>query len=216
MTRLMYDTYMCHTGSFFIPCMTEKRGFMTELVIIAVSLAMDAFAVAICKGLNMQKINLKQTALIALFFGGFQAGMPLIGWFIGSRFAHYITSIDHWVTFILLGIIGGKMIYESFQKEELTEENPKLDLKELTALAVATSIDALAVGVAFALTYEQNEVFIAVALIGIITAILSAVGVFIGHKFGAKYKNKAEFAGGLVLVLMGLKFLLEGLGVFGG
>ncbi len=191
---------------------------MTELVIIAVSLAMDAFAVAICKGLNMRKINLKQTALIALFFGGFQAGMPLIGWFIGSKFAHYITSIDHWVTFILLGIIGGKMIYESFQKDEECEccGEPKLDLKELTALAIATSIDALAVGVAFALTYEQNQVFVAVALIGIITAALSAVGVFIGHKFGAKYKNKAELAGGLVLVLMGIKFLLEGLGIIGG
>ncbi len=191
---------------------------MTELVIIAVSLAMDAFAVAICKGLNMRKINLKQTALIALFFGGFQAGMPLIGWFIGSKFAHYITSIDHWVTFILLAIIGGKMIYESFQNDDDCEEccNAKLDLKELTALAIATSIDALAVGVAFALTYEQNEVFVAVTLIGIITAVLSAIGVFIGHKFGAKYKNKAELAGGLVLVLMGVKFLLEGLGVIGG
>ncbi len=191
---------------------------MTELVIIAVSLAMDAFAVAICKGLNMRKINLSQTALIALFFGGFQAGMPLIGWFIGSKFAHYITSIDHWVTFILLGIIGGKMIYESFQKDDDCEDcsDKKLDLKELTALAIATSIDALAVGVAFALTYERNEVFVAVALIGVITAALSAVGVFIGHKFGAKYKNKAEFAGGLVLVLMGVKFLLEGLGVIGG
>ncbi len=190
---------------------------MTELVIIAVSLAMDAFAVAICKGLNMRKISLKQTALISLFFGGFQAGMPLIGWFIGSKFAHYITSVDHWVTFILLGIIGGKMIYESFRKDDECEEcgDSKLDLKELTALAIATSIDALAVGVAFALTYEQNEVFVAVALIGIITAVLSAVGVFIGHKFGVKYKNKAEFAGGLVLVLMGLKFLLEGLGVIG-
>ncbi len=190
---------------------------MLELVIIAISLSMDAFAVAICKGLNMRKINPKQTALIALFFGGFQAGMPLIGWFIGSRFAHYITSIDHWVTFILLGIIGGKMIYESFEKDECEEcGESKLDLKELTALAVATSIDALAVGVAFALTYEQNEVFVAVALIGIITAAFSAGGVFIGHKFGAKYKNKAEFAGGLVLVLMGVKFLLEGLGVIGG
>ncbi len=187
---------------------------MTELLIIAVGLAMDAFAVAVCKGLNMQKINKKQTALIALFFGGFQAGMPLIGWFIGSRFAHYIESIDHWVTFILLAIIGGKMIWESFEKDECEEcsEN-KLDLKELTLLAIATSIDALAVGVAFALTYDSKTVFVAVALIGVITALLSAVGVFIGHKFGAKYKNKAEFAGGLVLVLMGFKFLLEGLGV---
>ncbi len=187
---------------------------MAELLIIAVGLAMDAFAVAVCKGLNMQKLDKKQTALIALFFGGFQAGMPLIGWFIGSKFSHYITSIDHWVTFILLAIIGGKMIWESFEKEEECACcDKKLDLKELTALAVATSIDALAVGVAFALEYDSKTVFTAVVLIGIVTALLSAFGVFIGHKFGAKYKNKAEFAGGLVLVLMGLKFLLEGLDV---
>ncbi len=188
---------------------------MTELVIIAVGLAMDAFAVAVCKGLNMRKINLKQTALIALFFGGFQAGMPLIGWFIGSRFAHYIESIDHWVTFVLLCFIGGKMIWESIKDKDECEEcnDSKLDLKELTALAIATSIDALAVGVAFALEYQRNTVFVAVTLIGVITAALSAVGVFIGHKFGAKYKNKAEFAGGLVLVAIGTKFLLEGLGI---
>ncbi len=189
---------------------------MIELIVISVSLAMDAFAVAICKGLNMQKINLKQTALIALFFGGFQAGMPLFGWFIGSRFAHYITSISHWVTFILLVIIGGKMIYESFQKEELEETCERLDLKEIFALAIATSIDALAVGVAFALEYDSKDAITVIVLTGIITATLSAIGVFVGHKFGAKYKNKAEFAGGLLLVLMGLKFLLEGLGVIGG
>ena len=183
---------------------------MVELIIIAVGLAMDAFAVAVCKGLNMRKLDLKQTGLIALFFGGFQAGMPLIGWFIGSKFASYITSIDHWVTFILLAIIGGKMIKESFEKDDECECcEGKLNLKELTALAVATSIDALAVGVAFAL--EEVNIVLSVALIGVITALLSAVGVFVGHKFGAKYKNKAEFTGGLVLVLMGIKFLLEGL-----
>lgn len=191
---------------------------MIELVIIAVGLSMDAFAVALCKGLCMRKLDIKQTALIALFFGGFQAFMPLIGWFIGSRFAHFITSVDHWVAFVLLAVIGGKMIWESFKHEddEYAVCESKLDLKELTVLAIATSIDALAVGVAFALTYSQNEVFAAVALIGIITALLSAIGVFIGHKFGAAYKNKAEFAGGLVLVLMGIKFLLEGLGIIGG
>lgn len=191
---------------------------MAELVVIAVGLAMDAFAVAVCKGLNMRKLDYKQTALIALFFGGFQAGMPLIGWFIGSRFAHYIESIDHWVTFILLAIIGGKMISEAIKGEDECDEcaDNKLDIKELTALAIATSIDALAVGVAFALEYERNTVFLAVTLIGVITAGLSAVGVFIGHKFGAKYKNKAELAGGLVLVLMGVKFLIEGLGIIGG
>ena len=191
---------------------------MAELVVIAVGLAMDAFAVSVCKGLNMRKIDFKQMTLIALFFGGFQAGMPLIGWFIGSRFAHYIESIDHWVTFILLAIIGGKMVFEAIKGDDECEEcgDNKLNLKELTALAIATSIDALAVGVAFALTYNRNTVFLAVVLIGIITALLSAVGVGIGHKFGAKYKNKAELAGGLVLVFMGVKFLLEGLGIIGG
>lgn len=186
---------------------------MSELIIIAVGLAMDAFAVSICKGLNMRKLDIKQTALIALFFGGFQAGMPLVGWFIGSRFADYITSIDHWITFILLGIIGGKMIYESFRDDECEECESKLNLKEIIALAIATSIDALAVGVTFAFQYERKDAITAIVLTGIITTLLSATGVFIGHKFGAKYKNKAELAGGLVLVGMGVKFLLEGLGI---
>ena len=187
---------------------------MVELFIIATGLAMDAFAVSICKGLNMRKLDLKQMGLIALFFGGFQAGMPLIGWFIGSQFAQYVSSVDHWITFILLGIIGGKMIKESFEKEDECECcEAKLDLKELTALAIATSIDALAVGVTFAFEYERNEAILVIVMTGVITGLLSATGVFVGHKFGAKYKNKAEFAGGLVLVLMGLKFLLEGLGV---
>lgn len=186
---------------------------MSELIIIAVGLAMDAFAVSICKGLNMRKLDIKQTALIALFFGGFQAGMPLVGWFIGSRFADYITSIDHWITFILLGIIGGKMIYESFCDDECEECESKLNLKEIIALAIATSIDALAVGVTFAFQYERKDAITAIVLTGIITTLLSAIGVFIGHKFGAKYKSKAELAGGLVLVGMGVKFLLEGLGI---
>lgn len=188
---------------------------MLELLIIATSLAMDAFAVAICKGLNMRKLDLKQTGLIALFFGGFQAGMPLVGWFIGSRFASYITSVDHWITFILLAIIGGNMIKESFEKEECDECEcgAKLNIKELFGLAIATSIDALAVGVTFAFQYEKGEALTVIGLTGVITALLSAVGVFVGHKFGAKYKNKAEFTGGLVLVLMGTKFLLEGLGI---
>ena len=184
-------------------------------VILAIGLAMDAFAVSMCKGLAVKKLAWKHMVITGLYFGIFQAIMPTIGYFLGTSFKQYISSVDHWVAFILLGIIGGKMIYESFHGDDDECEccDSKLDLKELTALAIATSIDALAVGVAFALTYEQKEVFIAVALIGIITAGLSAVGVFIGHKFGAKYKNKAELAGGLVLVLMGVKFLLEGLGV---
>ena len=173
---------------------------------------MDAFAVSICKGLNMRKLDVKQMGLIALFFGGFQAGMPLIGWFIGSQFAQYVASVDHWITFILLGFIGGKMIKESFEKEEDCDCCAlKLNLKELTALAIATSIDALAVGVTFAFEYERNEAITVIVLTGVITGLLSAIGVFIGHKFGAKYKNKAELTGGLVLVLMGVKFFLEGL-----
>lgn len=188
---------------------------MLELIIIATGLAMDAFAVSVCKGLNMKKLDVKQTALIAVFFGGFQAGMPLIGWFIGSKFAHYIESIDHWVTFILLGFIGGKMIWEAIKGDDECEEcgESKLDLKELIALSIATSIDALAVGVTFAFQYETVEALTVIGLTGIITASLSAVGVFIGHKFGAKYKSKAELTGGLVLVLIGVKFLLEGLGI---
>ena len=185
---------------------------MFELLIIATGLAMDAFAVSICKGLNMRKLDVKQMGLIALFFGGFQAGMPLIGWFIGSQFAQYVASVDHWITFILLGFIGGKMIKESFEKEEDCDCCAmKLNLKELTALAIATSIDALAVGVTFAFEYERNEAITVIVLTGVITGLLSAIGVFIGHKFGAKYKNKAELTGGLVLVLMGVKFFLEGL-----
>ena len=181
---------------------------MAELLIIAVGLAMDAFAVAVCKGLNMQKLDKKQTALIALFFGGFQAGMPLIGWFIGSRFAHYITSIDHWVTFILLAIIGGKMIWESFEKEEDCGCcDKKLDLKELTALAVATSIDALAVGVTFA--FLKVNIWFSVMVIGITTFIFSFAGVRIGNIFGSRYSKVAEITGGVILILLGCKILVE-------
>ena len=177
-----------------------------EIFLIAVGLSMDAFAVAVCKGLKMPKINKKQTALIALFFGGFQGLMPLIGYFLGKQFEEYIVSIDHWITFILLGFIGGKMIYESFKKDEEDEDKP-FSIKELFVLAIATSIDALAVGITFA--FLNVNIAISVSFIGVITFILSAIGVFIGHKFGEKYKSKAEFAGGLILVLIGLKILLE-------
>ena len=177
-----------------------------EIFLIAVGLSMDAFAVAVCKGLKMPKINKKQTALIALFFGGFQGLMPLIGYFLGKQFEQYIVSVDHWITFVLLGFIGGKMIYESFKKDDEDEDKP-FNIKELFVLAIATSIDALAVGITFA--FLQVNIAVSVAFIGVITFILSAIGVFIGHKFGEKYKSKAEFAGGLILVLIGLKILLE-------
>ena len=190
-------------------------GFV-ELFLIAVGLSMDAFAVSICKGLNMCKINYKHSAVIGLFFGGFQALMPFIGWFIGSRFEEYIVSFDHWIAFALLGFIGGKMLYDAiFDKEEdCCDVNAKFDYKELLVMAIATSIDALAVGITFAFL-GMNIVGIsgAVSLIGVITFALSFVGVVIGNKFGSIYKRKAEIAGGVVLVLIGLKILLEHLGV---
>lgn len=184
-----------------------------ELFLIAVGLSMDAFAVSICKGLKMQRFNVRHAGVIALAFGGFQALMPVIGWFLGKQFESYITGIDHWIAFALLAVIGGKMAVESFKKEEedSSKENEKLDVKELLVLAVATSIDALAVGITFA--FLQVSIAPAVSLIGVITFVLSAVGVFIGHKFGAKFKSKAELAGGIILILIGLKILLEHLGV---
>lgn len=185
-----------------------------ELFLVGVGLSMDAFAVAVCKGLKMPKINYKQTCLIALFFGGFQALMPFIGYLLSSRFESYITSIDHWITFVLLAIIGGKMVVESFKKEEDDGKDEKFSIKELFMLAVATSIDALAVGITFA--FLKVNIAVSVSLIGVTTFVLSALGVFIGHKFGEKYKNKAEFAGGVILILIGLKILLEHLGILPG
>lgn len=186
-------------------------GFV-ELFLIGVGLAMDAFAVSVCKGLGMKKLDKKGTFLIALFFGGFQALMPLIGWLLGKQFESYITSIDHWIAFVLLAFIGGKMIYEALSdKEAEVAVTFKIDIKELVMLAVATSIDALAVGITFA--FLQVNIWEAVSIIGIVTFVLSAVGVFIGYKFGSKFEKKAEIAGGVILILIGLKILLEHLGV---
>lgn len=185
-----------------------------ELFFIGVGLSMDAFAVSVCKGLNMRgKVNLKHTGVIAVFFGGFQALMPLIGYFLGIGFEKYITKIDHWIAFLLLGFIGGKMIVEAIKEwnAEDKQEEDKLDIKELTILAVATSIDALAVGITFA--FLNVNIWSAISVIGVTTFALSVVGVVIGNKFGSRYKNKAELAGGIILVLMGLKILLEHLGI---
>ena len=157
-----------------------------ELLLVAVGLSMDAFAVAVCKGLNMSKINYKRGALIALFFGTFQGLMPLIGWFLGVQFEEYIVSFDHWVAFILLGFIGGKMIAEAFEKEKEDCCPDKFSIGELFILAIATSIDALAVGITFALIAPVTGISVAVILIGVITFALSFVGVVIGNKFGAK------------------------------
>lgn len=184
-----------------------------ELFLIGVGLSMDAFAVAICKGLAMPKLNKKQMVVIGVYFGGFQALMPLLGWALGSQFARYITSIDHWIAFVLLAFIGGKMIKESFQKEEEEIEvcDKPLCHKQMLILAVATSIDALAVGITFA--FLDTPIVEAILIIGCTTFVLSMAGVAVGKYFGSKYKNRAEFAGGLILVLIGLKILLSHLGI---
>lgn len=193
----------------------NKMVLFFELLLIGIGLAMDAFAVSVCKGLAMKKASAKKAAVIGLFFGGFQALMPFIGWLLGTRFERYIVSFDHWIAFVLLGFIGGKMIYEAVKPEDEEAVGEKsdepLDIKELLVLAVATSIDALAVGITFAfLDYPIAE---AVLVIGVTTFAISFAGVYIGNLFGAKYKNKAELAGGIILVLIGVKILLEHLGI---
>lgn len=190
-------------------------GFI-ELFLIGVGLSMDAFAVSVCKGLNMQKINMRHAVVIGLFFGGFQALMPFVGWALGKQFEQYITAVDHWIAFALLAFIGGKMAYEAIKggdDDEKMHNGDKLDIKELFLLAVATSIDALAVGITFA--FLQVSILPSITVIGATTFVFSVGGVAIGNRFGAKYKNKAELAGGIILILIGLKILLEGVGVIG-
>ena len=181
-----------------------------ELFLIGIGLSMDAFAVSICKGLSMQKIDKKYTLCIGLFFGGFQALMPLTGYLLGSRFSGYIERFDHWIAFVLLVFIGFNMIREARSDEE-NESNDRFDFKTMLPLAVATSIDALAVGVTFA--FLRVNIVPAVSFIGCITFLLSAIGLKAGNIIGAKNRSRAEFAGGLVLILMGIKILLEHLGV---
>jgi putative Mn2+ efflux pump MntP len=188
-----------------------------ELILIAIGLSMDAFAVSVCKGLAVNKIKLKNYITIGLWFGGFQALMPAIGYFLGASFEKYITSIDHWIAFILLLLIGGNMIKEAVSKEDECcgcNECDSFGAGSLFVLAIATSIDALAVGITFAfLIKEVTQMIFAVSLIGITTFLLSAVGLGVGNVFGTKYKSKAEFAGGVILIGIGLKILLEGIGV---
>lgn len=181
-------------------------GFL-ELFILAIGLSMDAFAVSVCKGLAMPKCTIKNASICGLWFGGFQAGMPLIGYLVGYNFRDYITKFDHWIAFVLLLIIGGNMIKESFSKEE-DDEDASLAFKTMLVMAIATSIDALAVGVTFAFLPDTN-IIVAVSFIGVITFTLSMAGVKIGNIFGAKYKNKAELAGGAILVILGIKILVE-------
>ena len=183
---------------------------LLELFILAVGLSMDAFAVSICKGLSLCKIKPKHMCIAGAWFGGFQALMPLIGFLVGSIFSDLITKYDHWIAFVLLAIIGGNMIKESLEKEEESCDI-SMSPKSMFLLAIATSIDALAVGVTFA--FLHVNIVPAVIFIGVVTFTCSALGVKIGSIFGTKYKSKAELFGGLVLILIGLKLLLEGLGI---
>ncbi len=182
---------------------------IVELFVLAVGLSMDAFAVSVCKGLSLGKIKGKHMCIAGAWFGGFQALMPLIGYFFGRFFTDAITQYAHWIAFVLLLFIGGKMIKEAFGEEE--DVDSSMSARSMFLLAVATSIDALAVGVTFA--FLNVAIVPAVSFIGVVTFALSAVGVKIGSVFGAKYKSKAEICGGIILILIGLKILLEGLGI---
>jgi len=183
------------------------------LFALAVGLSMDAFAVAICAGLTMPKATIRKALIVALYFGIFQAGMPLIGYAVASQFAEMIIAFDHWIAFALLAFLGGKMIVGSFKKESHSEDSEtSLNPKKMLPLAVATSIDALAVGVSFA--FLHVNVIPAVLFIGITTFVLSAAGVKIGSLFGAKFKSKAELAGGVILILIGINILIDHLGIF--
>lgn len=181
-----------------------------ELLLIAIGLSMDAFAVAICKGLAMGKMNIKGAVTVGLYFGGFQALMPLIGYFLGSSFRHIIEDYDHWAAFILLALIGAGMIKEAMSRDEEAPD-PSLDVKSMTLLAIATSIDALAAGVTFA--FLRVDIFAAVCFIGAVTFCFGITGVKLGSVFGCRYKSRAEFTGGIILIFMGLKILLEHLGI---
>lgn len=185
---------------------------LIELFLIAVGLSMDAFAISVCKGLAMPKCTFKKAAIVGLWFGGFQALMPAIGYVLGAQFQEAIASIDHWIAFVLLALIGGNMIHEALDNDE-EEADASLDVKTMFLLAVATSIDALAIGITFA--FLKVNIIPAVCFIGIVTFIISFAGVKIGNVFGARYKNKAEIVGGVILILLGLKILLEHLGFLG-
>ena len=183
-----------------------------ELFLLAVGLSMDAFSVSVCKGLGMRRIDWRTACLLALAFGGFQAGMPVIGWALGSQLLWLIEPIDHWIAFILLAFIGGNMIREAiWGDEEEQEEESGVSAREVLLLAVATSIDALTVGIAFA-SLSVN-IWLSVALIGIVTFTLSLVGVFVGNQFGMRYQKPSQIAGGIILILIGAKVLLEHLGI---
>lgn len=180
---------------------------LIDILIVAVGVSMDAFAVSICKGLSVRRLRPRHAALTAVWFGGFQALMPVAGYFLGVNFSGFVSSVDHWIAFILLGLIGAGMLKDSFRKDDSCAVDPDFSFKSMLALAVATSIDALAVGVTFA--FLKVNIWHAVFFIGLTTALFSAAGVYLGNMFGCRYKYKAEFAGGFILIVMGLKILLE-------
>lgn len=189
-------------------------GFL-ELFLLAIGLSMDAFAVSICKGLAMEKVTVKKAALVGVWFGGFQALMPLIGYFLGRQFSGVFEAFDHWIAFGLLALIGGNMIKDALSKKDPEDEpTDDLSVKTMFLMAVATSIDALAAGVSMSMAGSVN-IFTAVALIGATTFALSAIGVKVGGVFGSRFEKKAEFLGGVILILLGFKILLEHLGIFG-
>ena len=177
-----------------------------DIILIGISLSMDAFAVSLCKGLAMKKMNWKNAMIIAMYFSIFQALMPIIGYYLGNTFSSLAQKFDHWIAFILLSIIGLEMIKNSFN-EELEKRNDNMDIKTMVLLALATSIDALAIGITF--VFFKINVPLAISIIGIITLLISLLGVKIGNKFGDKFQNKAEFIGGIILIIIGLKILLE-------
>ncbi len=188
--------------------------YLVEFLLLGVGLAMDAFAVSICKGLAMRKVNKKQAVIIALFFGGFQAIMPVIGWLLCKGFQTYIEAFDHWIAFALLAFIGVKMIIETLREKEddvvIEEMDPPLDMKEMLMLAIATSIDALAVGISLAAL--DRPIVESATIIGVVTFVISIIGVYIGNFFGNRYKKRAELTGGIILVLIGVKILREHMG----
>ena len=186
---------------------------LIQVFLIGVGLSMDAFAVAVCKGLAMTRVNKGQALVIGLFFGGFQALMPFLGWTLGVQLAGYVAALDHWIAFVLLAYIGGKMLWEALTEESEAADalptDPPLDIKELLMMAIATSIDALAVGVTFA--FDATPILPAISIIGVTTFCLSIGGVVLGNRFGSQYEKKATIAGGAILVLIGIKILFEGL-----
>lgn len=186
---------------------------LTELFILAVGLSMDAFAVSICKGLSMKKLSLKNMCIVGLWFGGFQAAMPALGYFLGSTFADVVNSVSHWIAFALLTVIGINMIREALSHDEDNDTDGSLSFKVMLVMAIATSIDALAVGVGFAMLDDVN-VPAAVTFIGAVTFLLSAAGVKVGSVFGTKYKSRAELTGGIILIALGVKIVLEHYGLW--